>query len=193
MKRGSASWYFLSDPLALIALVVLLLILILAVFAPSITPYADQGLGATNIMDKLLPPSAEHPFGTDELGRDILARVLFGARTALIAGVSIVFVGVLVGTTLGATAGYIGGWVDELIMRITDVFLAFPPLLLAMTVAVVLHPSLENSILAISITWWPWYARLARGQAVSVRERAYVKAARAITIHQMVCRATSRL
>ena len=82
MKRGSASWYFLSDPLALIAFVVLLLIVLLAILAPLITPYADQGLGATSIMDKLLPPSVEHPFGTDELGRDILARVLFGARTA---------------------------------------------------------------------------------------------------------------
>jgi len=183
VKRGSASWYFLGDPLALIAFVVLLLIVLLAIFAPLITPYADQGLGATSIIDKLLPPSVEHPFGTDELGRDILARVLFGARTALIAGLSIVFVGVFIGTTLGATAGYIGGWVDEVIMRITDVFLAFPPLLLAMTVAVVLHPSLENSILAISITWWPWYARLARGQAVSVRERAYVKAARGIGVN----------
>ena len=105
--------------------------MLLAILAPLITPYADQGLGATSIMDKLLPPSVEHPFGTDELGRDILARVLFGARTALIAGLSIVFVGVFIGTTLGATAGYIGGWIDEAIMRITDVFLAFPPLLLA--------------------------------------------------------------
>lgn len=181
-RPGSAAWHFRRDRLAVGALVVIVLIVLLAIFAPFVTPYADQGLGATNIQDKLLPPSLAHPFGTDELGRDVLTRVLFGARTALIAGLSIVAIGVIVGTMLGATAGYLGGWLDEAIMRVTDVFLAFPPLLLAMTVAVVLQPSLENAILAISITWWPWYARIARGQAVSVRERKYVKAARGIGV-----------
>ena len=181
-RPGSAAWHFRRDHLAVGALVVIMVILLLAIFAPFVTPYADQGLGATNIQDKLLPPSLAHPFGTDELGRDVLTRVLFGARTALIAGLSIVAIGVVVGTMLGATAGYLGGWLDEAIMRVTDVFLAFPPLLLAMTVAVVLQPSLENAILAISITWWPWYARIARGQAVSVRERKYVKAARGIGV-----------
>ena len=181
-RPGSAAWHFRRDRLAVGALIILALIVLLAIFAPFVTPYADQGLGATNIQDKLLPPSFAHPFGTDELGRDVLTRVLFGARTALIAGLSIVAIGVVVGTMLGATAGYLGGWLDEAIMRITDVFLAFPPLLLAMTVAVVLQPSLENAILAISITWWPWYARIARGQAVSVRERKYVKAARGIGV-----------
>ena len=185
-KPGSAGWHFRRDRLAVGAFVVLALIVALAIFAPFVTPYADQGLGATNIQDKLLPPSFAHPFGTDELGRDVLARVLFGARTALISGLSIVLIGVVIGTLLGASAGYLGGWLDEAIMRVTDVFLAFPPLLLAMTVAVVLQPSLENSILAISITWWPWYARIARGQAISVRERKYVKAARGIGVSHPV-------
>jgi peptide/nickel transport system permease protein len=107
---------------------------------------------------------------------------LYGARTALVAGVAIVAIGSFVGTTLGAAAGYFGGWIDEVIMRVTDVFLAFPPLLLAMTVAVVLEPSLANAIIAISLTWWPWYTRIARGQAVSIRERQYVKAARGIGV-----------
>ncbi len=181
-RPGSAVWHFRRDRLAMTAFVVLAAIVVLAVFAPVVTPYADQGLGATDIHNKLMPPSLAHPFGTDELGRDVLARVLFGARTALISGLSIVLIGVVFGTVLGATAGYIGGWLDEAIMRTTDVFLAFPPLLLAMTVAVVLQPSLENAILAIAITWWPWYARIARGQAVSVRERKYVKAARGIGV-----------
>jgi peptide/nickel transport system permease protein len=118
------------------------------------------------------------------LGRDLLARVLYGARTALIAGFAILFVAVALGTTVGAIAGYMGGWVDDLTMRITDVFLAFPPLLLAMTIAVVLEPGLWNSIIAISVTWWPWYARIARGQSASVREREYVKAARGIGVGQ---------
>ena len=166
----------------MIALFVILLMASLAILAPFVTPYAEQGRGDTNIAEKLLPPSLDHPFGTDSLGRDVLARVLFGARTALIAGLCIQLIAVVFGTVLGATAGYLGGWVDDAIMRVTDVFLAFPPLLLAMTVAVVLEPSLRNSIIAISLTWWPWYARIARAQAVTVRERDYVKAARGIGV-----------
>ena len=181
-RPGSALWHFSRDRLAVIALFVIVLIAVLAILAPFVTPYAEQGRGDTNIAEKLLPPSLDHPFGTDSLGRDVLARVLFGARTALIAGLSIQLIAVVFGTVLGAAAGYLGGWMDDAIMRVTDVFLAFPPLLLAMTVAVVLEPSLGNSILAISLTWWPWYARIARGQAVAVRERAYVKAARGIGV-----------
>ena len=182
VQPGSALWYFRRDRLALASLAMLVLIAALALGAPWLTPYPEQGRGEPDITEKLKPPSAEHPFGTDALGRDVLARVLFGARTALIAGLCIQLVSVLFGTVLGAAAGYLGGWVDDAIMRITDVFLAFPPLLLAMTVAVVLEPGLWNSILAISLTWWPWYARIARGQAVSVRERTYVKAARGIGV-----------
>ena len=181
-RPGAALWHFCRDRLAMIALFVIVLIAVLAILAPFVTPYAEQGRGDTNITEKLLPPSLDHPFGTDSLGRDVLARILFGARTALIAGLSIQLIAVVFGTVLGATAGYLGGWVDDTIMRVTDVFLAFPPLLLAMTVAVVLEPSLRNSILAISLTWWPWYARIARGQAVTVREREYVKAARGIGV-----------
>jgi peptide/nickel transport system permease protein len=119
------------------------------------------------------------------LGRDILARVAFGARTALLAGITIQIVSVLIGTALGALAGYFGGWVDETIMRITDIFLAFPPLLLAMTIAAVLEPSLRNAILAITLAWWPWYTRLVRGQVISVRERDYIKAARGIGVYDV--------
>jgi peptide/nickel transport system permease protein len=140
-------------------------------------------MGVTHIEQKLQPPSWQFLLGTDSLGRDILSRVLFGARTALIAGIAIVAIGAIAGTILGAAAGYFGGWIDEAIMRVTDVFLAFPPLLLAMTVAVVLEPSLTNAIIAISLTWWPWYTRIARGQAISIRERKYVKAARGIGVN----------
>ena len=181
-RPGSALWHFRRDRLAMVGLFVIVLMASLAILAPFVTPYAEQGRGDTNIAEKLLPPSLDHPFGTDSLGRDVLARIMFGARTALIAGLSIQLIAVVFGTVLGAAAGYLGGWVDDTIMRVTDVFLAFPPLLLAMTVAVVLEPSLRNSILAISLTWWPWYARIARGQAVTVREREYVKAARGIGV-----------
>lgn len=181
-QPGSAMWHVRGDPLAMISLVALVLIVILAITAPLVAPYPDQGLGVTRIEQKLQPPGWPFFLGTDSLGRDILSRVLFGARTALIAGVAIVAIGSIVGTVLGAVAGYFGGWIDEAIMRVTDVFLAFPPLLLAMTVAVVLQPSLGNAILAISLTWWPWYVRIARGQTVSIRERKYVKAARGIGV-----------
>jgi peptide/nickel transport system permease protein len=182
---GSALWHVQGDVVAMISLVVIVVIVLCAILAPWAAPYPDQGAGATNIQQKLQAPSWQFILGTDSLGRDILSRVLFGAQTALISGVAIVAIGSVAGTILGAAAGYFGGWVDEAIMRVTDIFLAFPPLLLAMTVAVVMQPSLENAIIAISVTWWPWYARIARGQSVSVRERKYVKAARGIGVGHM--------
>jgi len=181
-QPGSAMWHVRGDSLAMISLIAIVGIALLAVAAPLVAPYPDQGMGVAYIEQKLQAPSWQFLLGTDSLGRDILSRVLFGARTALIAGIAIVAIGSIAGTILGAAAGYFGGWIDEAIMRMTDVFLAFPPLLLAMTVAVVLEPSLTNAIIAISLTWWPWYTRIARGQAVSIRERKYVKAARGIGV-----------
>jgi peptide/nickel transport system permease protein len=182
-QPGSAIWHIRGDSLAMISLVALVAVALLAIAAPLVAPFPDQGMGVTHIEQKLQPPSWQFLLGTDSLGRDILSRVLFGARTALISGIAIVAIGAVAGTILGAAAGYFGGWIDEAIMRVTDVFLAFPPLLLAMTVAVVLEPSLTNAIIAISLTWWPWYTRIARGQAVSIRERKYVKAARGIGVN----------
>ena len=184
-EPGSAVWYFRRDRIAMLSITVLVLMVLVAVFAPWLTPYPDQGRGTPNIATKLQPPSQAHPFGTDPLGRDMLSRVMFGARTALIAGITIQVVATLFGTVLGAVAGYFGGWVDEAIMRVTDVFLAFPPLLLAMTIASVGEPSLRNTILAITLTWWPWYTRLVRGQVMSVREREYVKAARGVGVSDL--------
>lgn len=183
VEPGSTIWWFRRDRIALISLVFIILVALLAILAPVITPYPEEGKGQPNLANKLIPPGAGHPFGTDDLGRDVLARILFGAQIALIAGVSIVGASVLFGSLLGAIAGYFGGWIDEVIMRITDIFLAFPPLLLSMTVAAVLDPSLWNAILSISLTWWPWYTRLTRAQAISVRERDYVKAARGIGVN----------
>ncbi len=188
-QPGSVLWHVRGDWLAMASLTVIILIIVVAIFGPWIAPYPEQGVGLAIVEQKLQPPGWHFVLGTDSLGRDILSRIIFGARTALIGGIAIVAIGAAVGTLLGATAGYFGGWVDEAIMRVTDVFLAFPSLLLAMTVAVVLQPSLGNAIIAISLTWWPWYARLARGQAVSIRERKYVKAARGIGVsHATVIR-----
>jgi peptide/nickel transport system permease protein len=173
---------FARDPLAIISLVIILLFVIGAVFAPLLTPYPDQGLGVPNLEEKFSPPSVKHPLGTDVMGRDVLARVLFGGRSSLSIGILVVTIAMLLGVPLGAIAGYYGGRVDNLIMRITDIFLAFPPLLLAIAIAAALGASYVNSMIAIAITWWPWYARLVRAQTLSLKERHFIEAARGIGV-----------
>ena len=179
---GSTAWYFRRDRMAMLSLIFLLLVLLGALFAPLLTPYPEQGRGEPNIAEKFQPPSLAHPLGTDALGRDMWARLLFGARTSLTVGLAVVALSALIGTLLGALAGYFGGWIDEVIMRITDIFLAFPPLLLAIVVATALGPSLRNMVLAIALSWWPWYTRIVRGQAVSLRERNFVEAAHSMGV-----------
>lgn len=173
---------FRRDPLAVISLVILLIFILGAIFAPFLTPYPEQGLGDPNILEKFVPPSQAHLLGTDYLGRDVLARVLYGGRSSLAIGFLVVFVAVLIGVPLGAIAGYYGGWIDNVVMRVTDIFLAFPPLLLAIALAAALGSSFVNTMIAISFTWWPWYARLVRAQTVSLRERYFIEAARSIGV-----------
>lgn len=174
------------DALAWISGAIILLFVGAALFAPLLTTRAAEGEGEPNPPEKLLAPSAEHPFGTDQLGRDLYARVLFGGRTALMLGLLVVAVAVGVGVPLGAIAGYFGGWVDEVIMRLTDVFLAFPPLLLAIFIASALGASLTNAALAIAFTWWPWYTRIVRAQVVALRDRPFVEAARVMGVNDLV-------
>jgi peptide/nickel transport system permease protein len=173
---------FRRDWLALISLAIILAFVFGAIFAPWLTPYPGQGRGEPNIAEKFRPPSREHPLGTDNLGRDVLARILFGGRSSLAMGFLVVIIAVTIGTPLGAIAGYFGGWLDETIMRLTDMFLAFPPLLLAIAIAAALGPSFTNAMIAVAFTWWPWYTRLVRAQAVSLRERSFVEAARDIGV-----------
>jgi len=181
LKEIKLSFYLLNrNKLTKLSLVIVVLLLLIAVFAPLIVPYPGHVRGETHPQDKLLAPSGTYFFGTDELGRDIFSRVLFGTRISVETAVVAVVIALLIGVPLGAIAGTMGGFLDELIMRITDVFLSFPPLLLAIAIAAFLGPSLQNAMLAIAISWWPWYTRLVRGQAVSIRERQFVKAARAI-------------
>lgn len=166
----------------LLGLVIVVIVVIGAVGAPWLTPYADQGLGVPNIVAKLQAPSTAHLLGTDALGRDLLARILFGGRASLAMALLVVFMGVGIGVPMGAVAGYVGGWVDEFLMRITDIFLAFPPLLLAIVVATALGPGFGSATVALGVTWWPWYARLTRSQAASLRGRPFVEAARVIGV-----------
>jgi peptide/nickel transport system permease protein len=173
---------FRRDWLAVASLVVILLFVVGAVFAPWLAPYPEQGAGDPNIKEKFQPPSRTHLLGTDYLGRDVLSRILYGGRSSLSIGFLVVLVASFIGVPLGAVAGYFGGWLDDLLMRVTDVFLAFPPLLLAIAIAAALGPSFTNSMIAIAVTWWPWYARLVRAQTLSLRERYFVEAARSIGV-----------
>jgi peptide/nickel transport system permease protein len=176
---------FRRDPLAVASLVVIILFILAAIFAPWLTAYPEQGRGDPNILEKFKPPSRAHPLGTDYLGRDVLARLLFGGRSSLSIGFLVVTVASLIGVPMGAIAGYYGGWIDNLLMRITDVFLAFPPLLLAIAIAAALGASFTNAMIAIAFTWWPWYARLVRAQTLSLRERYFIEAARSIGVSDM--------
>ena len=174
---------------AWLSLVILSALIAAAIFAPWITPYAEEGTGTPNMAHKLLAPSLDHPFGTDEMGRDLLARVLFGARTSLALAVLVVGSSLVVGILVGLTAGSTGGWVEETTMRTTDVFLAFPPLLLAILLVSVLGGGFTSAVLALSLAWWPFYAVLVRGQVVSVRGRPFIEAAYATGVPPLSIRA----
>lgn len=168
------------DRLALAGLVWIALILVVAIAAPLVAPYPDQGAGRTNVSERLQAPSPTHVLGTDELGRDMLSRIIYGTRPALIASFVVVLLALAIGLPLGALAGLLGGWVDEAIMRTTDLFLAFPSLLLAMAIVALMGPSLVNAVIALAISWWPWYARLVRGVTVGLKELSFVEAAKGL-------------
>jgi peptide/nickel transport system permease protein len=163
--------------MARVGAAVVLIAVLAAVAGPLISPFdpADQELAL-----RLEGPSASHWFGLDELGRDILTRVLAGARISLLVGLVVVGVSSLVGITMGSIAGYFGGWIDEAISRVIDIFMAFPGLLLAIALVAVLGPSLRNVVLALSVIGWVGYARLVRGQVLRARELEFVQAARAV-------------
>jgi peptide/nickel transport system permease protein len=158
------------------------LFVLVAVLAPVLAPFPADAGSAAHPTQALLGPSGEHWFGTDQVGRDIFTRVLYGARTSLRIAAAVLVLSALIGVPLGIAAGYFGGWIDDVIMRVTDVFLAFPALLLSLALAAVLSPSVGNATIAIAATWWPWYARLARGAATQVAGRGYIESARALGV-----------
>ncbi|EPR21122.1 cytochrome C550 [Agrobacterium sp. TS43] len=164
-----------SNPLAVIGLTIIVLFITLSLLAPLLAPYdpAMQNLG-----NRLAFPSAEHWFGTDELGRDILSRILYGGRVTLGMVIAVVVLVAPIGLAIGCIAGYFGGIVDTVLMRVTDVFLAFPRLILALAFVAALKPGVESAILAIALTAWPPYARLARAETMTVRGSDFVAAYR---------------
>ncbi|MDO4479306.1 MAG: ABC transporter permease [Lachnospiraceae bacterium] len=166
---------FLKNKTFLIFRILALMIIIVAIFAPVFAGGIDPTEG--NLMDAILPPSDTHIFGTDKMGRDIFARVIYGSRISLSASFAVVAIVTLIGTFLGIISGYFGGVVDAVIMRIADMMIAFPGLVLAMAVAGILGASIRNAVIAISIVTWPKYARLARSLVMKIRHRDYVAAA----------------
>jgi peptide/nickel transport system permease protein len=145
-----------------------------------IITYPGDIKGTLHMDQKLRPPSSKYPFGTDEVGRDIYSRVIMGTRLSFQIGLIIIFIAMGIGVPLGIIAGYVGGWLNEIIMRVTDIFLSIPGLLLALAIVGALGPGIKNAMLALSIVWWPGYVRLVQGKTLSLREESFVEAAKSI-------------
>jgi peptide/nickel transport system permease protein len=163
------------NPLALVGLAIVVGLIVIAALAPWIAPYSPV---LQDLDNRLLPPSALHWMGTDDLGRDILSRILWGARITLTVVALVAVIVAPVGLAVGVLAGYFGGWVDAALMRITDIFMAFPRLILALAFVAALGPGIENAVIAIAITSWPPYARMARAETLTVRQSDFIAAAR---------------
>lgn len=168
----------MADRLALsFGIAILLVVVGAALLAPAITAYSPS---EQNLEQDLLVNSREHPLGTDKLGRDVLSRVVHGARVSVLVGFSTVAVSLLLGMIIGAVSGYYGGWIDQLLMRLVDILFAFPGILLAIAFTAVLGPGLDHVILALCLIGWTAYARLVRGEILALREKEFIHAARAL-------------
>ncbi len=168
---------FRTNRLAMVGFVIVAALILIAALAPLIAPY-NPVTGGDLRLDRLQPPTWAHPFGTDDQARDIFSRVIWGAQLTLMVVLLVAVIATPIGLAVGTTAGYFGGWIDVVLMRITDVFLAFPRLVLALAFASALGPGIENAIIAIAITSWPPYARLARAETLTIREADYIAAIR---------------
>ena len=186
VSRGQARWgqsyriwlALKANRLAMVGLWIVVVLTLLAILAPVLAPYDPlEGIGGLRGA-RLVPPSWAHPLGTDDLSRDILSRVLYGSRLTLLVVLLVAVIATPIGLAVGTAAGYFGGWVDVVLMRITDIFMAFPRLILALAFASALGPGIENAIIAIAITAWPPYARLARAETLTIRDTDFINAAR---------------
>jgi peptide/nickel transport system permease protein len=185
MAVGGPYWteryrYFVSNNILFVfGSVLFVLVLLMAVLAPLIAPFDPSKI---NFSDKLLPPGLAHLMGTDELGRDIFSRVIYGARTSLVIGVTVLLLSVLIGVPIGLVSGYFGGRIDTVLMRISDIFLAFPPLLLPIAITAALGAGLFNAMMALAISWFPWYARIMRSSVLAIKKELYIDAARVMGV-----------
>jgi peptide/nickel transport system permease protein len=177
LGRAYVAWRrFSANRLALVGMLIIIALLVVAAFADVLAPYSPTVGDLKNA--RLLPPGAAHWFGTDDLGRDIYSRIVYGARWTLYVVILVAIIAAPIGLLVGTIAGYAGGWTDTILMRITDIFLAFPKLVLALAFVAALGPGIENAVLAIAITSWPPYARIARAETLTVRNSDYIKAVR---------------
>lgn len=176
-RRGRFARALGANPFGLLGLVMLGVVLV-ATLAPGLLTTDDPV--KLQLADKFLPPSRDHWFGTDDVGRDVFARVVYGARVTILSTLMVLVLAAGVGTLAGSLAGFYGGWADSVVMRVTDMFLAFPALVLALAINAALGRGLTQAMLAVAISWWPSYARLVRGQVLATKEEEYVTAARVI-------------
>jgi len=191
-RTASAGWFRLTDgqrraihrfrqsPLSLAGLAIIVALILMAVLGPFFVPYPKDATGAVHVREKLQGPSWDHILGTDSVGRDVFTRVVVGAHTSLLAGVVVIGLALSIGIVLGSVAGYFGGRVSDVIMRVTDIFLTIPDLILAMAFAAALGPGLFNVMVAISLVWWPGYCRLTRANVISLRDAQFAEAARSL-------------
>jgi peptide/nickel transport system permease protein len=178
LRRYARSFSRSASSMAGLAIVAVFLVV--TAVGPWIVPYPEDARGAVHLERKLQPPGAAHWFGTDEVGNDVYTRVVLGARVSLQIGLVITVIAALIGVPLGILAGYVGGALGELVMRVTDVFLSVPALILALAVVGVLGPGIVNAILALALVWWPGYVRLLQSKTLALRQETYVEAARAV-------------
>jgi len=170
---------FFKDWSAVAGLVIVLFAVLVGLADKQLAPYPDDAF-ESHILERLKPPDAAHPFGTDRLGRDVLSRVILGARSALGTALVVVAAAMLIGVPLGLLAGYYGGWLGEIIMRVTDVFLAVPQLVLAIALAQLLQPSTETVMISLSLTYWPFFARTAYAETRRIKSSVFVEALHAL-------------
>ncbi len=182
LDKVKRSWYrFSRNKMSVVGLVGVIFVILVAIFQDVIAPYPEHAQAYTNYAAMKLAPCAEYLFGTDGTGRDVLSRVIFSFRNALIMGVGVICVAAPIGVVFGLLAGYYKGkWISTVIMRVVDIFLSLPSLVLALAVSALFSPTLFHSMMAITFSWWAWYARLVYGSAASVRNEYFVKSAELI-------------
>ncbi|MBW1993704.1 MAG: ABC transporter permease [Deltaproteobacteria bacterium] len=173
-------YLFSKSPLSVVGLAIVSLFFLIALIGPLVVPFPEDATGAIHMDKKLMAPNDTHWFGTDEMGRDVFTRVVLGTRMSLKIGLIIVTVAMGIGVPLGITAGFLGGWLSEIIMRITDMFLSVPGRILALAIIGAMGPGITNSMIALSLVWWPGYVRLVQGKTLSLKEESFVEAARCI-------------
>ncbi|AFO57123.1 MULTISPECIES: nickel transporter permease [Natrinema] len=182
IRTSRALAAFFANPLNVAGLAIVATLSIAAVLGPAVAPFDPA---SQDLANRLQPPTLAHPMGTDQLGRDVFSRLLYGARLSVGIAVAVTAIRLVLGTAIGLLAGYAGGWIDEFLMRLVDIQLAFPGLVLALVVAGILGPSLRNVMLALAVVGWASYARLVRGSVLSTKEREFVEAARLMGVSRV--------